>query len=97
MMASSSHMTVGSPSRAMTDGADDRSGLVAAIRQLVRHIERIRDGNPSARGGVGVRRWQGGGYVYVEAALKSDEADEIDVNVHDGRVFVRIANDDGPG
>ncbi len=86
----------GIPFRVIQNGADDRIDLVAAIQQVLRAIELIRDGHLVASGRADLDLWEGDAYVYLEADLKDSADQDIDINVHDGRVFIRIASDESP-
>ena len=91
----SAALASGIPSPATQDGADDWIDLVAAIRQVLQDIELIQDGGILACGSADVERWEGSGYIYLEADLDENADQNIDINVHNGRVFIRIASDEG--
>jgi len=48
------------------------------------------DPRPDIRRGTAVARWEDDDYVYLESNLPRVPGSEIDINFHEGRVFIRI-------
>ncbi len=67
---------------------DPRNPLLAALGELLGSLDQLREG--SACIGRSVERWEGDGAVYLEVALPGIDGAEVNINVHEGRVFIRM-------
>jgi hypothetical protein len=70
----------------------DTQLLLLALREL---IDRLAEG-AEAQGieieeEEEIERWEGGGYVYLEAALTTPLEAEVEVSIQGGRAFIRMA------
>jgi hypothetical protein len=73
-------------------GADPPDPLLAILKELVQRLDHLREGRSNGvTTRVSPRRWVGGGFVYLEVALPGIGNQEIDINIHAGRAFVRMA------
>lgn len=68
---------------------DDRSDLCPTLARILRQLERL-----SLRRSAAAPDEQGSSdeYTYLELEIPGDDWPEMDLNVHDGKVFVRIAS-----
>jgi HSP20 family molecular chaperone IbpA len=80
------------PFRPLTARTTNHSKAVQKLFvELVGILERLRE-SPSVKSNEGtLERWEDEEYIYLETDLGSVSAPEIDVNVHDGRVYIRMA------
>jgi hypothetical protein len=67
--------------------------VVDPLRALLNDLARLARGEPEATAvGAGpVAAWSDGGTVYVEVDLPEAAGVFLDISVHDGRVFIRLA------
>jgi HSP20 family molecular chaperone IbpA len=80
------------PYRPMAGKTTDHSKVVRRLFvELVQHLERLKDSPVAKSNGGSLERWEDDENIYLETELSSVFASEIDVNVHDGRVYVRLA------
>jgi HSP20 family molecular chaperone IbpA len=79
------------PCRPLETKATDHSTAVRKLfDDLVRLLEQLKD-RPQAKSSEGsLERWEDDQNIYLETDLASVFAPEIDVNVHDGRVYIRL-------
>jgi HSP20 family molecular chaperone IbpA len=70
--------------------ADAPRPLLALLVELVQGLGQVRDDLRAIEAERLLVRWDGGGYTYLEAVLPGIVATGIDINVHGGRVFVRM-------
>jgi HSP20 family molecular chaperone IbpA len=89
-VAASSGAPVKDP--AMID-AEDSIGLLQLLNRLVVALgpATIADPSPGGRRDARIERWQDKEHVYLEANLLGAAESEIDISIHMGRVFIRIA------
>jgi hypothetical protein len=69
---------------------DDPQALLVALKELVERLEGAVAGGADSSTAE-VERWEGEGYLYLEAALPGTEYLDIDVNIQAGRAFIRMA------
>jgi hypothetical protein len=77
---------------------DDTQFLVAALRGLLARLagaggDALTAMTDTAAGDESqeIERWEGGDYLYLEAALPDMAGADIDVSIQDGRAFIRMA------
>ena len=58
--------------------------------ELVQILEQIKDGSRAASDDASIDRWEDDEYVYLQTDLEAIFGSEIDINVHDGRFYVRL-------
>jgi hypothetical protein len=64
--------------------------LLDLLVELVLGLEQVQDDPGVIDCGGPPQRWDGDGYTYFEVELPRMLASEIDINVHAGRVFIRL-------
>ena len=58
--------------------------------ELVQILEQIKDGSRATGDDGSMDRWEDDEYVYLQTDLEAIFGSEIDINVHDGRFYVRV-------
>jgi hypothetical protein len=58
--------------------------------ELLQILDRIKNSPRTSSGHGKLERWEDAEYIYLQTNLDSVFDEEIDVNVHDGRVYVRL-------
>ena len=58
--------------------------------ELVEVLERFRENSQPAPAGSSLECWEDGEFIYLEADLGAIFESEIDINVHDGRLYAHI-------
>ncbi len=81
------------------DGRPRQAGTAAAgkppvlslLVELVRGLEKLGATADSAKDECESSQWNDDAFTYLEGDLPDDSSAEIDINIHDGRLYVRIA------
>ena len=69
----------------------DRSTAIQDLFvELVQVLERLKDNSGASCDGGSMDRWEDEEYVYLQTDLEAIFGSEIDINVHDGRFYVRV-------
>ena len=80
------------PYRPLAGKTTDHSRAVRKLFvELVQHLERLKDSPVAKSSRESLERWEDEENIYLETDLASVFAPEFDVNVHDGRVYIRMA------
>jgi HSP20 family molecular chaperone IbpA len=58
--------------------------------ELVQILERLKNSPADPAGSKSIDRWDDDQYIYLETDLGAIFDSEIDINVHDGRFYVRL-------
>ncbi len=58
--------------------------------ELVQILEQIKDGSRASGDSELMDRWEDDEYVYLQTDLEAIFGSEIDINVHEGRFYVRL-------
>jgi hypothetical protein len=58
--------------------------------ELVQILERLKDSTEDSGGENRLERWEDDAFVYLQTDLNLIFESEIDINVHDGRFYVRL-------
>jgi hypothetical protein len=82
----------GTPNHAPSSGADTRQEpVLGPLNRLLADLDRLRSGKlPSSRGEGTFSTWQDEENFYLEANLPAFGNLNVDLNVYDGKVFIRM-------
>jgi hypothetical protein len=76
--------------KANADPADQESSIADCIARLVHSIERIDNPDRAAPIDRSVDQWEDDDFVYLETDASSNNYLDIDINIHSGRIYIRL-------
>lgn len=76
--------------KANADPADQEPSIADCIARLVQTVERVDNSNCVGSIDQNVDQWEDDDFVYLETDAPSNDYLDIDINIHDGRVYIRL-------
>jgi len=70
---------------------EPRRSLQALFVELAHYLETLNNSPSITADGESLDRWDDEKFTYLEADLPGISESEIDINIHNGRVYIRVA------